>query len=331
MNKLDEIRYYRNDPSLNYSTLKQVLENKKKVFKGSLAATMGNAVDCLLTMPQHFSDLFIVRDIKRPTEKLCLIVDAYFEDLQTENVNDMSVYLDGLIERCREEGYGGSTYKDETIKNNLLKLEYWWEVLREQTKKEIITQKEYNYAKKLVNILKTQNPGLSILQQNVQYQVPLFGTMKVRNQDVPLKSLPDIIYEHDDKMYYIDLKTTMYSSWAEAVRKQHLMLQMCITTHLLKQIYQKEVVSAWLVCQGYKVKLIPCSPIAIEYGLESSRTVKDFTYCPTQEGNSIREIYNPSVSDLIARWQDCTNLGLDDWDLEHAQNGGFYDYLNIYE
>lgn len=331
MSKLDEIREYRDNPSVNYSTLKQVLENKKKTFKGSLAATLGNTVDCLLTMPQHFNELFTVKDIKRPTDKLSLIMDAYVEELDYENIENLSYHLESLLLRCREESYGGTTYKDDTIRNNILKLEFWWDILCEKNKKEIITQKEYNYGKKLVNILKTTNPGLAVLSHKVQYQTPLYGSIKVRGIDVPLKALPDIIYEYDNKMFYVDLKTTEFSDWGFAVRKQSLMLQMCITTHLLKQIYGKEVVAGWLVCNGYKVKLIPCSPVAIEYGLQSSRTVLDYTYCPTTDTNSIREIYNPSVTDLIARWQDCINLNLPDWDLEHHRNGGFYDYLNIYE
>ena len=329
MSKLEEIQIYRNDPSLNYSTLKQILENKKTKFKGSLAATLGNVVDCLLTMPEHFDDLYEVRDVKRPTEKIVGYIEDYFESLDEDECGSMSNHLDNLILKCREEGYGGSTYKDETIKTNLLKLEYWWDILCEKLKKEFITQKEYFYGKKLVNILKTTDPGLSVLSNDVYFQVPLFGTMNVRGEEIPIKSLPDIIYEKDGYICYVDLKTTAFSNWGDAVKKQHLMLQMCITYHLLKQIYQKEVRCAWLVCNGYKVKLIPCCPKAIEFGLQSSRTIKESTYSPTNQ--VVKEIYNPSVSDLIATYLDCKAHNLPDWDLEHFQNGGFYNFLNIYE
>lgn len=116
MNILEKIKKYRELDALNYSFLKSVLNgNPKREDKKSRVLDIGSLVDCLLTTPKDFDDLFVVIE-NMPGKKPCQIIDHIFEvadDLPDFQLTELAgIDKDFLFDLLDVYEYHLGTYKD---------------------------------------------------------------------------------------------------------------------------------------------------------------------------------------------------------------------------
>ena len=124
MNKIDK---YRALDAVNYSLLKRVIEGNptRSGFKGR-SLDLGSLVDCKLTTPNLFNDMFTVID-KIPGPKPKAIVDHIFSDFES-NVDAQVVSLELLDENYlaalinQYEYWGGIKDKEGDRENKIAKL-----------------------------------------------------------------------------------------------------------------------------------------------------------------------------------------------------------------
>lgn len=214
------MKEYFEHEGLNYSTLSaldtnypgNVFKEDKAKFKTTPAMLRGSLVDCMLTSPDDFDKLYIVDDIPILPESMKLI----FTYMAYEDID----YTDEQILLAAKEANYGKSWKDETILKKLKidSTKKFYDVYKElrNTKKDIITQVEYDKALNVIHVLKNHEFSSWIFtpQEGVEvyYQLPLYW----EENNTPCKALLDIlIVDHNNKLIRpIDLKVKSDSKYA---------------------------------------------------------------------------------------------------------------------
>lgn len=330
MDRLAELKAYRADPSLNYSFLVQVGKNNLKPFKGSPAAMRGSLVDTWLTTPEIFNQLYFITDEERPNGELADILNDTFNEVSNQDTEEIEDFKDLLLYNCKKSNYGGD-WTDQTIWKKILKLKNWWILLNLKGDKEIITTKEANYAKKLVNILRTDMPGKIIINSNCKFQVPLFGKVLIENEWINIKGLVDIL-DVKDKIIITDLKTTGYSDLEKLIDEKDYLIQASMYHELVCQNYPnvdpKNIIFNHLFCQGYKVTLRELLPIDLEAGKHGREKIGDVNIIGDKQ--IISKKYYPGYLSLIKLYLDCKAAGINHYDFTHHYYEGVSPLKSIY-
>jgi hypothetical protein len=330
MSKIQEIADYRANPALNYSLLKKVLANDTKEFKGSLAATLGSLLDCMITMGEEFDKLYHVEDFERVENLLTESIEYVYEQKKEWD-------LEYIYNVAKKKGYGGRTYTEERIKEKIEELKWHYDLLVLKETKEIISVAEYNQACYEYKLLTENSPFKEILKNGI-FQLPLYGELEVDSEMVPVKSLPDIVEIQDmgslgKKIIYTDLKRTAFglSNWPRAVREKGYLLQASLTQHLLAQTYNvpiDNVSCQWLVVSNNKAAIISISPEDLLIGMEGAKKIKSVTYCEGVEIVETEVIYG--IKDAVKIFLQSIHLKLSDWDIKSYVYQGIYPKRSVY-
>lgn len=224
MNKLQEIKKYRESKALSQSELKLLLNGKqyyldnkdKKIDTSSMR--LGTIIDDYITLGVEFWDKYQVIKNKKPKDKLGIIVDilieqyfSLYKDLKHEDLNQLPI--SDIVSICRKVEYYNN-YKNDTLKQKIIENcnDYYKEVISYNHRNcEFITQKELDLAEKtkfnVKNILSNYFHNLfESSTYNIEYQKIVY--FKIDN--IECKAMMDIVITDTLKntIHIIDLKTT---------------------------------------------------------------------------------------------------------------------------
>jgi len=163
---LNLIKDYRQHDALHYSKLAALSKGygtyvNKKYWVDQFAMNHGNAFECLLTYPEHFDTMFYISNEDNYTRGSAKsVVKLIFDTL--EAYLPLDSLKEPLLAAASQEGYGGS-WKEDTVWNNLLKLEVFYEDLWKARGKTIISRVDYERKKLDCMILSTLMVVLKIL------------------------------------------------------------------------------------------------------------------------------------------------------------------------
>lgn len=240
---LSEISYSKlalldKSPTLFYK--KYILQ--EYIPEESEALTLGSAVDCLLTQPDEFYNLFSVTTKSSPTGQL-------------ENFVKKLIELKELTKESFEEAYrytqecNGGKVRDSIekfIENFELKAkEYYLEKINSQGK-QILTFEQFLQAQQIVTILKTNRFTSQFLAdfigENIDRYYQVDKTFEY--QDLGFKVKLDVIIVNHNKQTIqpLDIKTTSDSPYGftKSMYRFRYDLQAVIYSHYIYESFIKE-------------------------------------------------------------------------------------------
>jgi PD-(D/E)XK nuclease superfamily len=161
------------------------------------------------------------------------------ERLYVESLGDLGDFLKIAVKHAREIKYGGKTWSDERIIDNLYEYRDYFYFLSVSLDRRVISSKDYNDALDVVSVVKshpltkdyfTQKEGETLLFQQDIYVNEGFS--------IALKGIPDIIrIIHENETYIVpDFKST-YSgeNFPEVARKLGYGIQASFYAYLVKE------------------------------------------------------------------------------------------------
>lgn len=214
----------------------------EEVERDTTSMDIGSAVDCLLTQPDKFYDLFYVSTSSKPTGQLENFVnklvdlkqitdDAFNEAYsftQTLNGGKLRDGIDKFIDRFHKEA---RKYFDDQVNSE---------------GKIVLTFEEYTKAEQAANILKTNIFTSKFLAETLgdnidrYYQYESEFTFKDLSYIVKLDC---IVVDHNKKTIQpLDIKTTSESpySFSKSILKYRYDLQAVIYSHYISEVFNKE-------------------------------------------------------------------------------------------
>lgn len=336
--KLDTIKKYREHHGLHYSLLKNIIDNNVTKFQGNIHADIGSALDARISLSEsEFFELYKIGEEDRPTGKLADIIDKVFKRFSYYNPIEGNInnYLDKIIEAAQKDKYGGKRKTVDKIKSEVLEFSDWWDILVDKQHFEFITQSELKYIDEAVNKIKNNIPGKYLFELNPQFQVDIYTTLKIReNEYVDVKGLIDMLIILDNKIMLIDLKHTSYSldNWHDVAKKNKYHIQMALYYDILQTIYPNLPIECYWLTVGKKfdIRLFPVHESDIRIGRDGARTMSDLTYDSTDE-KLIKEVYHMGYKDAICKYLDAKNLELEDYNVEKHRYNGIFPKKSIFE
>lgn len=175
MNMLNLIKDYRQHDALHYSKLAALSKGygtyvNKKYWVDQFAMNHGNAFECLLTYPEHFDTMFYISNEDNYTRGSAKsVIKLVFDTL--EAYVPLDTLKEPLLLSASQESYGGS-WKEDTVWNNLLKLEVFYEDLWKAKGKTIISRVDYERIQHQVEMVKNHLFTSHIVKSWTGFQVP---------------------------------------------------------------------------------------------------------------------------------------------------------------
>ena len=175
--------------------------NLDKVQEDSEAMLVGSVVDCLLTEPDKFNDIFYISKVSKPSGQMGEFVDAYDKCGDKEAAYDIVGFkrdnLSKVLERFEVEGR-----------------DYYNELIMGKSHK-VITPEMYDMAKKVVDsLLNNEYTQLEFEGDEVLKQLEILWDYEVeKGVVVKCKSRLDLVtIDHEKKIVYPkDIKVKMDS------------------------------------------------------------------------------------------------------------------------
>lgn len=172
---LNLIKDYRQHDALHYSKLAALSKGygtyvNKKYWVDQFAMNHGNAFECLLTYPEHFDTMFYISNEDNYTRGSAKsVIKLVFDTL--EAYVPLDTLKEPLLLSASQESYGGS-WKEDTVWNNLLKLEVFYEDLWKAKGKTIISRVDYERIQHQVEMVKNHLFTSHIVKSWTGFQVP---------------------------------------------------------------------------------------------------------------------------------------------------------------
>jgi len=355
MNKLEEVKKYRNDPAHSQSFLKSRVINQSpdKDFKGSVATLLGNLTDTILCLEDYVEDLYYVSDIQvYPKPQVKFVWDEFYKQL-VESGGDLEIDNFHLLEIYRAEYE--NNYKDQTVLDKIMEGEYYWDDLCNSSGKTVVSQEYWDKSVNAANSIRTNEstykyfyPGEGI---EILYQVPLYWkyTDPMDGWSYNCKGLLDIVYiDHNTKQIQVaDIKTTGDSlkSWKYNIaRKFRYEFQLSYYNYGLKKWAEDkypdyEVINPCLIVENIDFpgnpRIFNLTALDLDVGGYGC-TIDNSTV--TVESRSILEIPPCHIhgtrqimgwQQAIEKYHQCQELGLDDFNLDYHLTKGIDD-LNLW-
>ena len=210
----------------------QWIQNKRKK-KTSEGMEFGSLLDVLIFTPEQYEKRFVLSEIEKPSDKICLVQNLVLDHLIALNKNiielnekektnvplkslELEDHPEEIIKFSKESEYY-ATQPDRATKE-ILKNKPYFEFLKTSRGKIVITKEQLALAKELEQILKNDpiSKGFFIPSKNceVLFQQQLYVNYELEGFDnlelLPLKGMLDIIHLNHKKGYAreVDLKYT---------------------------------------------------------------------------------------------------------------------------
>lgn len=300
-------KQYRDDPGLNQSYLKQVLDNKIKNIKPTKKMLDGTGIDCLLYTPDEFSERYCVfNDV--PTGALKEEIDKY----ALENDDFQSI---AILNRLREREYQGN-WTDATMQKNIQKYEDYAQSIIEGISP--ISTKDWLRYNEAVSLIKKSDIWKEVNRGTNVYQKDLYADYEIQDYKIRCKGLLDDLWIGDNAIV-TDCKFTTakdMDEWMSIARSFKYPMQMAFYKMLVEKNYNVKVECQWLVYFAYtkQVKLIKCHPFDIEVGKSGAKCIKEEWYNHKNSFKNESTLYG--FEDALEIWQQSQELKLQDFDLE---------------
>lgn len=208
MTNQEKYDLYRAHPFISQSEL------KGKNLSNSPSLQRGNVLDCLVTNPEEFNDIYEVVK-KVPTPAIKNICDLFYDRWDMIET-DIFKYREPLMKVVTELDFGKGNYKWERVKSEIEKkggLEYW--NLLVTTGKIVITEKDKVEGQKMANkILKhkfTREFFEGDYERTFQHEI-----YKENFYGLDVKGLVDLKLTDETYRHYIDIKSIFnHKFWAK--------------------------------------------------------------------------------------------------------------------
>ena len=220
MNTIERIKNYFKNEGLSQSELKGLIyglhrhkieKEKPLYFEEKSSMLMGTIVgDMLSHNIEEFYEKYHIGEIDKPTDTVASIIRLAYDSMYKEP-KSFDTKENALIYAANYHGYGKGKYSDETILNKLNESNYYWEYLIELGDKTLISNKEYDLAKKIVSSLKSHEYSKWLFEQKGIYETDLYFTW----EDVSCKGLIDYMTVIDNVLYIVDFKIPEYNTQFE--------------------------------------------------------------------------------------------------------------------
>jgi hypothetical protein len=225
-----------------YLFYKKYILGEEIEYKESTAMNLGSAVDCLLSQPDKFYNLFYVSTSTKPTGQMENFVnklidlkeitdDAFNEAYsftQTLNGGKLRDGIDKFIERFHKEA---RKYFDDKVNSE---------------GKIVLTFEEYTKAEQAANILKTNIFTSKFLSENLGEGIDRYYQHDeiFEHNGLFYKVILDlVIVNHNDQTIHpIDIKTTSESPYGftKSMHKYRYDLQAAIYSHYIHEKFVKD-------------------------------------------------------------------------------------------
>jgi len=231
-----KVKQYREDKSINYSTLKALAEHPfkakqiidgKKIKADETSLSYGSVFDCLLTTPEEFDNEFLVSDLTLTDTESELFNHLYKNnlDFESQNLYDISLQLNLWSNISKKET---RLKKIDTI---LKQLKNYKSIKYNANTRSIITTEMYNKALEAKYIIQNHEFTSRFFDEKrytIIYQVPIYFTHLGHKCKVLVDML--VIDNLDRVVYQIDIKTlssyTLY--FPSNFREYKYYLQACL-------------------------------------------------------------------------------------------------------
>ncbi len=284
---LKDIKDYRDNPAVSQSYLKELLSGKKFDGRQSLPALFGSYFDMMITMPDALDEVYVVSDVKRPSETICDLVNGFmnyllYEDmLVSPNLND---HQEGLFEWMPTTDYYTNRKLESRIIEFIKNGTDWWRTKVELGEKEIITSAEKALVEQTYTRLYTNSELRWIFddsRQDIYYQYPFYWT----EDEINCKGLADIVLKKDFSQCEIDIKYTTapnIETWFNIAMTLGYPIQKAFYKSGLElgKVFPVEQ-TYWLVCSPYWAKLVPVSSEILSLGKDGAKLKKGIFYGET--------------------------------------------------
>jgi hypothetical protein len=288
----EDLEEYSRHPGISQSHLKKIANMKEDDTSTSYLMVKGNLLDCLLTNPDAFNDLFYVTEVKQPAGE---IGKAFLACDPTKNFSEIK---DEVFQVLRASGFQPN-WKDETMWKKLEDAQYvtYFENILAAEGRTIISQDDLDLANQWASRVCSDKKIKAYFTESdnydVYFQKPLYWTW----QGVECKGLLDLLVAHKKngkvvKYEIVDLKRTGATDirgWVSIAKRLGYTFQMSwyyqgVVQNFFGQAFITQAVidCSWIVVSPSYDWLIPCSHKLIEnakYGLiESQSYTLDYEY-----------------------------------------------------
>ena len=320
---------YREDPGINQSFLKQVMDNKLTPITATKRMIEGSIIDCMLYTPEEFNTRYAIIE-NLPSGKLKEVLDFRFLKGKSFNIAE-------IVETLRDEEYR-SNWGNTSLEKEVDKYELYYNVIEDGLYP--MTQKEYSkfsYAKE--NIL-SSHIWEQVHHGNNEFQKALFAWINIEDESIKIKGLLDDLHIDENKgvATITDCKCTKASNWLELALSLRYDFQMAYYKELVEQNYPElKVVCQWLVYDmNRKVtslyKTRDFDLVVGKYGVVKEGTSYFIGHQAGVNAEfSTNKTYISGFMDVLTVYKQCIDLGLNDFDIEAYRNKNIYNkslYLN---
>jgi hypothetical protein len=249
-NSLEGIKNYRDHPNLSQTDLKNLISSKKP-FKESLSSLLGSYLDSLLLLTKEdFESLWVISDVKRPTETIVDLCDRF-----REYVKEVSPNLEGYRQEIKEwiifTDYYSNRKVDSRTDTFIKEAFDWWNVLVDLGEKRMITSAEATRFELIRDDLMS-DPEFSKWLEDGWFQKDFYWD----ENGVGCKGLADIVREKSNRVALMDLKYTTCTSlreWIKVCISLGYPFQMAFYKRGLEVTMKKGVDCFWMVIgDGWK-------------------------------------------------------------------------------
>ena len=317
---------YRDDPGLNQSYLKQVLDNNIRRITPTKKMLDGTGIDCLLYTPDEFTQRYLVfNDV--PTGALKEEIEKYVIEKDRFDAYD-------ILQQLRIREYQNN-WTDPTMMKNVQKYEDYAQSIIDGVTP--ISSKDYFRYSEAVSAIKNSEIWKDVFRVTNEYQKDLYCDYIIdEDTKVRCKGLLDDLWIDSgrNKAIVTDCKFTSAKNMDEffsIARSFKYPLQMAFYKMLVEQNYKSiDVTCQWLVYFSYtkQVKLIKVHPFDLEVGKSGAKCIKEEWY--NHNVTHMNEIDVKGYEDAIHIWHQANYLGLDDFDIESYYNKNIYLNQSIY-
>jgi hypothetical protein len=232
--------YFDNDTYISQSMLKGRNKDTK-----STAMAQGSLVDACCTMTEEdFNSMYYVSDLPPLEPMMQKLVDWYMEN------NNMDIAYDVQIAEYMVDNNMQPNWKWDTRLANVSKLTPNIQERFASIGRTVVTSKQVSHANHIASLVNTELMSLvsrlvGFDDCSIVYQQPQY----VQHQGYCLKCLPDVMIEHNNRIYIIDIKNTgNVNQFAHTALELRYDIQMAYYKFIMecKEYYVKDCY--WLAC-----------------------------------------------------------------------------------
>lgn len=332
MTIIEEIQGYRDNPGVNQSQLKRIINiddpEPERIPGRKRYMETGDIVDSIITIPaEYHQDKFLIVDSeKRPGETMDKLISYVYANRGEET--DLHNLTSKIEEAITIEEYVGNAHwnMDQRVEKVIKETHSYWNFLMEASGRTIVLTKEWDICSQIASNLKSSPNTVRFHNENgltvtSNHQLAVYGTL----QEVNCKALLDkcLFNEQARTIQPLDYKVTSSSlrEWNRSSRKFRPDIQASFYTTLLKQKYSDwEVLPFAFLVASANPAISPyvyiCTEVDLTIGERGASRIK--SHLLNEEGTriTVEEDIIYGWRDALEIYKDAIRLGIEDFDID---------------